>query len=388
MNIQKKRRIVVVEDNELIIFTLTNILTNNNYIHYVAQNGKSAIELILKELPDIILLDIVLPEFNGFQICQIIKTNPLTKDIPIIFLTSMNDTESIKKAFEVGAEDYVVKPFNFVELLSRINTHIELKENREKLKRINKNLEEIVEERTHELLLANKELIEANQKLSKLDKAKNNFINLISHELRTPLSGIIGFAGLLEKDLSDGRHKNFVHQIQSSATKLQKLSDESLLITTLIAGNYQVYLQKITLKYVMNDLILANSEKIKAKKIQINIDIIENLNVTSDSKLIYHCFSIIMDNAIKFCANEKSIFINGYHEKDNICIEFMDEGAGFSENSLSQIFNFFTIENIQHHTEGLGLGLATAKLIMENLSGKIEAFNQTGKGAIIKLTFK
>ena len=189
----KNNRILVVDDNDKNIQVIASLLAENHYNVEYAVNGLDALALLSSENFDLILLDIMMPKMDGYEVCNKIKEDNAHSEIPIIFLTARTDVQSIKKAFEYGALDYISKPFSNDELLARVKTHIELKNVKEELRELNRGLEKKVLARTAELDQANKKLVA-------IDKAKSQFINIISHEIRTPLNGIIGGLSLL-KDL-------------------------------------------------------------------------------------------------------------------------------------------------------------------------------------------
>ncbi|MCG8571832.1 MAG: response regulator [Spirochaetes bacterium] len=127
MSNDQKRRVLVVDDNFENLQMIGRILSENNYEVAVAKNGRQALDNVEKKEPDLVLLDVTMPDMDGFEVCRRIKDDIATRHIPIIFITSRNETEDIVKGFEAGAIDYVTKPFNTVELLVRIKTHIEMK---------------------------------------------------------------------------------------------------------------------------------------------------------------------------------------------------------------------------------------------------------------------
>lgn len=135
-----KEFILVVDDVSQNLQVLCTILGKKNYKIAIARSGKKTLEMVEKVLPDLILLDVTMPEMDGFEVCRRLHHSPRTRDIPVIFLTARIETESVVKAFEMGAVDYVTKPFNSAELLARVNTHLELKRTREELVRRNKEL--------------------------------------------------------------------------------------------------------------------------------------------------------------------------------------------------------------------------------------------------------
>ena len=169
METLKKPLILIVDDMPKNIQVLSNILYYKGYNIRIATTGSQALESIKTKAPDLILLDIQMPEMNGFEVCKILKANPDTKEIPIIFLTAVIEPEKIVQGFELGAVDYITKPFNTAELIVRVATQIEIKQSREKLVELN--------------------------------ATKDKFFSIIAHDLRNPFAGIIGLSEIIEADL-------------------------------------------------------------------------------------------------------------------------------------------------------------------------------------------
>lgn len=422
----KSFKILIVDDIYKNIQLLGNILVNVNYDISYATSGEEALEIIKNNNFDLILLDIMMPGMNGFSVCENLKTNTSTKEIPIIFITAKNDSLSISKAFQLGGNDYITKPFDSNELLARVKTQIELRHKTLQLQKINYLLEEKVNIRTQQLTNANK-------RLSKLDKAKNDFLILINHELRTPLNGIRGFTYLLKENfcipqiailISDLEKMVFQHfecnfeipenlfrikkqfdnvnekikksnknqyldYIHESTEKLIKLSELILLITTLRADAYKINVEKFNVPNFLFRIIENNKINAEEKNITIKTEI-ENpdLEIKIDPNLFTKCLNIILDNAIRYSPKNENIIIRVCEENKCVKIEIEDNGNGFSEDILNQIFDFFISDEIQHHTEGFGLGLAIAKLIMDTFEGEISVKNKKEKGAIVSLFLK
>ena len=204
-------KLLIVDDLPKNLMVLGNILLKENFQIAYAKSGKEAIAQALENDFDLILLDIMMPDMDGYEVCRILRKEKQTAKTPIIFLTAKNDTESIVKGFEAGAQDYLTKPFNTNELLARVHTHLELKKNRQRLEILNNTLEEKVKERTAELEKANK-------KIETLDKAKSAFLGLISHEIRTPLNGIIGFLDILKQSI-EGDNRELIDMTVEAAGK-------------------------------------------------------------------------------------------------------------------------------------------------------------------------
>ncbi|MCP4351655.1 MAG: response regulator [Desulfobacterales bacterium] len=178
MNI--KGKILIVDDDSLSARFLAAKLKSAGYESFIANNGKEAMEMTAKEFPDLILLDIVMPEPDGYEVCQLLQSDPATQHIPIIFVSGRHEARNKKTGFELGAVDYITKPFEIIEVLSRVKTHLSLKFARQELKEQNIILEQRVSERTNEILKSRKKLEKTNIKL----KQEINVRKLAEKKLR------------------------------------------------------------------------------------------------------------------------------------------------------------------------------------------------------------
>lgn len=179
----KGARILIVDDTLQNIQVLGTVLREENYQINVAQNGLQALDVVAKVPPDLILLDVMMPELDGFETCKRLKADESTCDIPVIFLTAKVETEDIVHGFELGAVDYVTKPFNATELLARVHTHLEIQRLRRELEVYNEQLEQKVEERTAEVRAAHVVLQRQVKELEGRDRLSHAQMSADSHEV-------------------------------------------------------------------------------------------------------------------------------------------------------------------------------------------------------------
>ena len=376
----KDFRILIIDDIPKNIQVLGNILLKEEYQISYTQNGKEALSLINTNKFDLILLDIMMPVMDGYEVCRKLKENAETRDIPIIFITAIAEKESIIKGFNLGAQDYVTKPFNSEELLARVRTHLELKNKTEQLQSINQILEKKVAERTAELKKANKQLLT-------LEKAKSEFLSIISHELRTPLNGIQGLTGILENSMKTTEQTEYIKYLKEASDRLVRFSETALLITSLNVEKHTLNFAPVKVRYIIDGAIAKLKDEIENNKVEIVRQIEpENLEITIDFELIDVCFLNILDNAIIFSPENSRITIKSYENNKSIIIDFIDEGPGFSKETLNKLFEYFSSGDVMH-SEGLGLSLASVKLIMDAHNGKILIENLKEGGASVKLIF-
>jgi len=374
-------KILIVDDMPKNIMVLGNNLMNEDYQIAYARSGQEALELSESNDFDLILLDIMMPDMDGYETCNKIMANPKTKDIPIIFITAKNDFDSIVKGFDAGAKDYVTKPFNSSELLARVRTHLELKRSREELKILNKDLEQKVAERTSQLK-------EANEKLMKLDSAKSSFLGIISHEIRTPLNGIFGSVEMLNDMHDDEETTDIIQMISESAERLLSFSELSTLITELNIDHYKLNKGKVNVselvQMVRQEKILSLSSP-GAVKIHFLQEKEEHF-IDADKKLIKKIINDVIENSIRFGNQEVEIEVKIEKQDGKIYLQIHDNGKGFPEHILPNVLEVFQADS-ENYVEGKGLNLAAAKLIMEAHNGNIDVYNIKDGGAGVQISF-
>jgi two-component system sensor histidine kinase/response regulator len=386
--------ILIVDDIPGNLNFVSDILYNEGFRIIVATNGQDAIDITREKHPDLILLDVAMPQMDGYEVCRVLKEDDSTREIPIIFLTAKGENEDILKGFESGAVDYISKPFNTSELISRVNTHVALRKQAEELKHLNQILEEKVIERTVQLqtlndnlTIANENLSKAYKELSNLDKAKNDFIRHINHELRTPLQGIHGFVRILSEIVENSEEKEYIRSIDFLVKRLVKLSELSLLFTEVRTENYQLRQERVSLSDCIGE-VLQNSEK-QERDIQIKVaPASEDLFILADQKLICACIGIVLDNAVKFSPDNSTVEIRTSGDEKQIRLEVADDGPGYSDKAREQLFDLLSADNINEEFYGFGIGLATAKIILDLMDASIEIENKARGGAVTRLVFK
>jgi len=379
--------ILIVDDNPHNLQVLGKLLNENKYRVEFAINGEAALEWIKKKSFDLVLLDINMPGMNGFEVCATIRSNRSLDRIPIIFLSAETERESILQGFELGAQDYITKPFDSRELLSRVKTHLTLKESLEKLGKQNIILEATVAERTEQLRKAIEQLKELNLKLFDLDKAKSEFLHLVSHEIRTPLNGIIGSIELLKKSGAAWEVGELIEMLDLSVKRLEKFSMNALLITQLKTKPSDIRKEPVSLAQLIDDLLKENAEKLGNRRLHIQFNnTSETSIINGEPELVKIGLGNILDNAISFSPLDGKIEIRMYDEGENIVCEFKDNGAGFQKDAGSKVFEMFSMGDIKLDNSP-GIGLPISKLITEAHSGEMKIGNNPDGGAFVKLSF-
>jgi DNA-binding response OmpR family regulator len=373
----KKHRILIVDDIPENIKVLQAILSDPSYEVQYATSGKDAIMLCVADSFDLILLDIMMPEMDGYEVCKYLKSKDKTKDIPVIYLTAKIDSEDIVKGFETGAQDYVTKPFNPQELIARVNTHLELKHKNESLTFMNLQLEERVAARTMELQEVNNSLQEANLQLSKLEDAKNDFLSLMSTELREPLNGIVGFVDMLEFSIKNKTYLKYVRFIKQAVEKLIGVSDIALLLSALRFDRYEMKVVGIP----VYEIVKSSTDKLRSlineRKVKLKVDIPKNYIVRGDERLLDICMEKILENAITNTPSRSTVYVGAELTGNKVKIFVKDVGTHFAEGEVNYTFRFFDLERTEHTDEFKRFtpGLVVVKLVMDLHKAKVDVEN-------------
>lgn len=368
-------RILIVDDNPKNIQVLGSILSDNNFEIEFAQNGQEALDIVATEDFDLILMDIMMPEMDGFEACERIKQMHTKSEIPIIFITARNDNESVTNAFKKGGIDYINKPFNVAELLSRVETHIALKKSKDDLQNINKILEVKVKKRTAELKISNEQLSKAYKELEVIDETKNEFLNLISHEIRTPLNGILGFSNLLRQTIKDDTVEELFEYLDLSCKRLEDFSFRALDITKLRSkGIKTLAIQPINLTEIIHEVVQSFQKQIEKKNLSVDVKI-DPTFIFADINYLQKCMDIVISNAVHHSQDMGKVTIHGEQLTDFSLISIKNEGSEFPQKIIEEEITAFTSD----HTElNPGLDLYLCKLIIEAHGGRILFVNDAG----------
>jgi len=369
--------ILMVDDTPKNLQVLGNTLKNENYKLEFATNGLRAIEWLDKKTFDLILLDVMMPEMSGFEVCEHIRKDKKNDDLPIIFLTAKTDKESIVKGFELGAQDYVTKPFDTKELLARVKTQLELKYNKEKLKSMNKILEQKVAERTAELNESNIKLDKANQELKNLDFTKNEFLRMISHEIRTPLNGILGPLDLLKDKIDSEELMPLVSILDKSVATLEEYSKKALRITEIKSDKVKNNKLEINLKELLEFCVIELSNKFKEKNIELNIDYSDDIiKIYGDYDNLLDYFKITLSNLLLNYSKEGELNISYAYKDERVKIFLKCSKIKSSLTKLSELFGITKVkEDIDHHP---GIDIYLSKLILASHNGNISINESDG----------
>ncbi len=352
----RQETILIVDDKKINRDLLGELLKPYFKIK-VAKSGALALKAALREdgQPDLILLDIMMPDMDGYEVCRKLKSDEVTKGIPVIFVTAMGETSDKTKGFDLGAVDYITKPVSPPILMARVKTHLYLK-------RVKDSLEDQVEVRTKELHSA---LIEVKAS----EHAKSEFMARMSHELRTPLNAIITPISLLIDKTEDSEDKITLKSVNKSANELLNLIKNILDFSGLETGS-EIIEEPFQLDHILSKLDDVWSTASKEKKLNFNLKFDSQAAPNScigDPKRLEQALEQILNNAVKF-TDSGSVILNVapagmFKGKISYRFEVSDTGIGINPEKVKSLFDPFTQEESTGTRKhgGIGLGLAMAK---------------------------
>ncbi len=379
-DIDNKPLILIVDDIPQNLQVLGAILFQEGYELAFAENGVNALISLEELTPDLILLDVMMPDLDGFEVCKKIKSDDRIKDIPIIFITAKTEPESIVKGFELGAVDYISKPFNSKELSIRIKNHLELKKSREKMMDINKKLQKLLED-------------------------KNEYLGIAAHDMKNPLNSIIGFTSLtIEKislckpdcSIDPAKLVRDLSTVKDMASFMFRTINQLLNVETLESGLLKLKLAKSNISQIVETTIQQNIILANAKHISIFVNDFSQYFGIIDEDRFREIIQNLISNAIKYSPYEKNIFVslNCFKTDNGSFLKFSvkDEGPGLTDDDKEKVFGKFQKLSAKPTAgeQSSGLGLSIVKRVTEMLNGKAYVISEVNQGAefIVEIPFE
>ncbi|MDM8551620.1 hybrid sensor histidine kinase/response regulator [Desulfobacterales bacterium HSG2] len=355
-------RILVTDDEPANLQMLMQIFQQDQYSMAFATSGADALEAVEKIRPDLILLDIMMPEMDGHEVCRRLKENEKTREIPVIFVTAMNEMEDETKGFELGAVDYITKPVRGPIVRARVKNHLELIRMREELKK------------------QNRELVEAAQLREDVER-------ITRHDLKNPISPIIGFAELLltEGNLSE-EYRGWVNSIKEAGYSALDMINRSLDLFKMEHGVYKVRPEPTDIFQVVRKILSETQELAFQKELSVSILVNGEMPdgdvpfpVRGEELLCYSMLTNLMHNAIEASPNGKQITVSLNRDGEAGIIRLHNEGV-VPEEIRDRFFGKYATCGKER---GTGLGTYSAKLIAETQKGEIAMTTSEADGTTI-----
>ncbi len=384
-----KARILIVEDDPKNVELLKAQLDDEGYIIESAMDGEEALSQVSRQKPDLILLDIMLPRKSGFEVCKEIKSAAETSSIPVIMVTALTDMESRVKGIAVGADDFLSRPIDRAELISRIKSMLRIKRLHEELARESQTARKTSEQ----LELQQRVLKSMSTQLMQASHLKYEFIGNMSHALRTPLNVIIGFSEMLQDELVGSlneRQSKYVGNVLESARELQRLISNIVDVFKIETGKVPLETTEFSLEEVIESAVSAFENTRRDKKIRASVQVEPAVaRIHADPQKLATILENLLSNAFKFTPPGGSVEVTAEQDNDWVRICVADTGIGLSEEDCQKIFSeFYRVADpaASAHT-GSGLGLALTRKLVHMNGGEIWAESEKGAGAKMTFTF-
>ncbi len=362
----KNSKVLMVDDTPANIDVLRKVLINEGYQLFFANNGEKAIKIANQALPDLILLDVMMPGINGFEVCRNLKQNDVTRDIPIIFLTAKNQPEDVKEGFEIGAADYIYKPFRHEEVCVRVRNHLQT-------------------------CVLMRQMEEARIAANVANQSKSVFLANMSHELRTPLNGILGYTQIFQFDeLLNNEQKQGIEVIHQCGQYLLTLINDILDLSRIETGQMKLYPKDFHLEILLQNIIEIFKIQAKQKQLTLNYQQIGKFPyaVHGDEKRLRQIIINLLSNAVKF-TKQGWINIKVEYCDNKIRLQVTDTGSGIASEEIYKIFQpFEQLGEVFYKPEGSGLGLSITKTLVEMMEGKLYATSILEQGSIFSTILK
>lgn len=355
-------KILIVDDVISNVLLLKVLLTNEKFAIVTASNGGQALEQVEKENPDLILLDVMMPDMSGFEVAQQLKSNTKTAEIPIIFLTALNSTTDIVKGFQVGGNDFISKPFNKEELIIRVTHQISL-------------------------VAAKRVIVRKTQELERTIVARDRLYSVIAHDLRSPIGSIKMALNMLILNLPEEKIGREMSDLLTTANQTTEdvfaLLDNLLKWTKSQIGKLNVVYQDIDIVEVVDGVVEIYNMIARVKKIKIREEKPSSLAVLGDIDMVKTIVRNLLSNAIKF-SNEDSEILVKLEEKEGMAvINVQDHGCGMDEESQKKLLHTDTHFSTfgTNNEEGSGLGLLLCQDFIQKNGGKLWFTSTKGEGS-------
>ncbi|OHE81030.1 MAG: hypothetical protein A2107_08880 [Verrucomicrobia bacterium GWF2_62_7] len=357
---QKAPNILLVDDTPANLKLLSSMLSERGYTVRAAVSGRLALQAVRNEPPDLILLDIKMPEMNGYEVCRHLKEHGKLKDIPVVFLSTLTETTDKVKAFVAGGVDYITKPFQLEEVEARVETHLELRRQKRRLQ-------------------------EALDELRSVETLRDSLVHMIVHDLRSPLTGIYAYLELI-REAAGGRLpaklRGYIEDALMSAKQMIEIVSDILDTSRLEAGQLKLVLEDCDLEGAVEESIAGLSSLSRTRKIRFARRERPAI-VRADKGLVLRVTQNLLANALKFTPDGGLISVSISDAGASIRVSLNDNGPGIAPEYRERIFEKFAQVELPAGRQkySTGLGLAFCKLAVEAHGGRIGVESLEGKGS-------
>ncbi len=361
-------KVLVIEDERYLLEDITELLQYTDFEVQGANNGSQGLEVAREYVPDLIICDIMMPDLDGYQVLENIRNNPLTANTPFIFLTAKADRDSMRQGMDLGADDYLTKPFTSAELLTAINTR----------------------------LIRRTQIVEHSEQ--KIENIKRQLTRMVTHELRTPLISINTVVDVISRQigqLSPSELQELLDTISAGSKRLSHRVEQLIFITQLEANmlTHEVIMRDGMPMRLWEMLVAANNlarrfsyQQQSNVSVQLNDHDRESM-VMCNPPALKQALAELIANALTFSPADSQVTISQWRSGGRVMISVVDEGPGIPETRLAEALNDFSqLDRETHEQQGMGMGLALAQRIIDVHGGSMDILSIVDKGTQVTIT--
>jgi len=369
-------RILVVDDTPANVQLLIRMLSARAYVMQSVSSGEEALQAVRECPPDLILLDIHMPQMNGYEVCERLKANPDWAAIPVIFISALQDTTDKVKAFALGGVDYVTKPFQLEEVYARVDTHVKLRLLQRQQAQQQQQLEQLVAERTAELAAAC-------LRVQELSRLKGEFLIMISHEMRTPANGLLGLGELLIRlcPPSD-KCSRYAALFEQSAVRLTGLLDDVSLISEV-----DCIARRAGVASTLAELV----EQVGAALPQLQITLEGQgaaVHLEGSQELLVRALKTVVLMGLAFSTKAGAVHLRSHATEQALCLRLELNKLCLSAPQVQGFFDIGSSVRAVSSAETLGLSPVVAQHILRAFGGDLQLVKQRGESGYLELTLQ
>ena len=397
--------VAVIDDDAAVRVMVREVLEQAGFKVEEAEDGEQGLATIESALPDIVLLDVMMPKLDGFALCTQLRRHPKFRHLPVVMITGLEDVQSINRAFEIGATHFVTKPINWRLLehqvryaLRNSRLEYELLESDQALRARIVDLEETREEleRQHRnLLLVTTQLRTATDQANAANHAKSEFLAAMSHELRTPLNAIIGFSEIMQNQvlgpIGSPQYQEFARDIFSSGQHLLELINDILDLSVIESGKAMLCEDGIDISDLIRSVLRMVEEEANKRNIRLELECPDELpNLHADRRKLTQILINLLANAIKFTNPGGKVVVKTWCQMvSGHVFQIIDTGIGIKPKDIPKALAKFgqADSDLNRKYEGAGLGLPLAKELVELHGGCLDLQSDPKVGTTITVRF-
>ena len=346
----KQSKILIVDDNPTNVLILEEILSEA-YRLQTATSGEDALALAQDFKPDLVLLDIMMPGLDGYETCRLLREKRELRHTKIVMVSAKAMLEERLHGYDVGADDYITKPFEQEELLAKVRVYLRLK-----------SVEEV-------------------------DQLKSDMLSLLGHETRTPLNGILMPVQMIRDDetMEPAVRNEFLEMVHESAEKLLHLFERISMLSKMKTGQWVFNHLSGDLCDVVRDALSAVAAQAAERSVRLDSHLLASAPALLDSQQMHAVVTALLENAIRFSTPDECVRVALACDNERYCLTVSDTGRGIDPDHVASIFEGLTEPDIDHHTEGQGLSLAIAQQVVQAHDGTIEVDSVKGGGSTFRV---